>query len=152
MSLDLQGIVDTITSHAAKTGLFDAVNGHEPKSAPGDGITAAVWVDSIDPIPEASGLAATAGRVTVNVRIYTSFLQEPEDLIDPNMVQAVDLLLGAYSVDFDLGAKIRNVDLLGQSGPALSAKAGYLNQDGKLFRVMTITLPLIINDVWVQSP
>jgi len=32
----------------------------------------------------------------------------------------------------------------------LSALAGYLNQDGKLYRVMTVTLPIIINDIWAQ--
>jgi hypothetical protein len=34
----------------------------------------------------------------------------------------------------------------------LSAQAGYINQDGKLMRVMTIMLPLVVNDAWVQVP
>jgi hypothetical protein len=44
------------------------------------------------------------------------------------------------------------VDLLGQFGTPLSAQAGYVNQDGRLFRIMTITLPLVVNDVWGQAP
>jgi hypothetical protein len=43
------------------------------------------------------------------------------------------------------------VDLLGSAGAPLSAQAGYLNQDGRLFRVMTLTLPIIVNDVWDQA-
>jgi carbon-monoxide dehydrogenase large subunit len=35
---------------------------------------------------------------------------------------------------------------------ALSAVAGYINQDGKVLRVMTLTLPLVVNDVWSQAP
>lgn len=152
MSLNLQTYVDKLTSHAETLGVFDRVNGHEPKSAPGAGITAAFWVDSVEPISAGSGLAATAGRVALNARVYTSMLQQPEDLVDPRVVEAVDLLLAAYSGDFELGGSVRNVDLLGAHGAPLSAKAGYLNQDGKLYRVMTVVIPLIVNDVWSQVP
>jgi hypothetical protein len=58
--------------------------------------------------------------------------------------------MAAYSGDFELGGNVRNVDLLGQASEGLTAQAGYLEQDGKLYRVMTINLPLIVNDVWNQ--
>jgi hypothetical protein len=86
-----------------------------------------------------------------NCRIYTSMLTEPQDAIDPIVLSAVDLLIGEYSGDFDLGGTVRNVDLLGQFGSPLSARAGYLNQDQKLFRVMTLTIPLAINDLWAEN-
>ena len=57
----------------------------------------------------------------------------------------------ASSGDLDLGEEVRCVDLLGQTGRALSAQAGYLEQDSKLFRVVVITLPLIVNDLWDQT-
>jgi hypothetical protein len=149
--VDAVAILDALQSHAMASGLFERVNGHEPKNAPGNGLTAAVWVDEIGPSPAASGLAGTSVRLVFNVRVYTSMLAEPPDTIDPNMLAAVDALMGAYSADFELGGLVRNVDLLGQGGgQPMSAKAGYLNQDGKLFRVMTIVLPVIINDVWNQ--
>jgi hypothetical protein len=34
----------------------------------------------------------------------------------------------------------------------MTARAGYINQDNKMYRVMTITLPLVVNDTWLQSP
>ena len=43
------------------------------------------------------------------------------------------------------------VDLLGMAGSPLGAQAGYINQDGALYRVMTITLPLLITDAWTQA-
>jgi hypothetical protein len=43
------------------------------------------------------------------------------------------------------------VDLLGAHGIPLSARAGYDEQDSKMFRVMDINLPLVINDVWQQT-
>jgi hypothetical protein len=148
MSLNTAATLDAIASHAMATGRFDRVNTHEPKNAPGNGLSVAIWVDSITPTQ--SGLAATTARVVYNVRVYTSMLSEPQDAIDPNLIEAADVLLEAYSGDFSLGGNVRNVDLLGASGPPLSAQAGYLSQDNKVYRVMTITLPLILNDAWTQ--
>ena len=151
MSVDLAPLVDAAVSHALTTGLFEKVNGHEPKSAPGSGLTAAVWAQSIGPV-QSSGLSSSSGRVELNVRIYTNMLSEPQDAIDPRMIAATSTLLSQYSGDFDLGVTgVRNVDLLGLAGVPLSAQAGYLNQDGKLYRVMTLTLPVIVNDVWDQA-
>ena len=150
MSVDLAPLVDAAVSHALATGLFEKVNGYEPKSAPGSGLQAAVWAQSIAPT-QSSGLASTTARVELNVRIYTDMLSEPQDAIDPRMITATSTLLTAYSGDFDLGVTgVRNVDLLGMAGVPLSAQAGYLNQDGRLFRVMTVTLPVIVSDVWDQ--
>ncbi|WP_326646056.1 hypothetical protein OG884_15505 [Streptosporangium sp. NBC_01755] len=152
MSLDATTILDGLTSHALALGLFERVNSHEPKNAPGNGLTAAVWVDSIAPVPTGSGLASTSARLVFNVRIYTGAEQEPADAIDPNMLAATDALMSAYSGDFTLGGSVRNVDLLGQAGTSLSAQAGYIQHDSKLLRVMTLVVPVIVNDVWEQVP
>lgn len=152
MTLAFETIQPLVISHALRLGVFEFVNEHEPKSAPQSGIGAAVWVDDIGPAPGASGLDSTTGRLAFKIRIYTSFLAEPEDMIDPRVMEATYLLLAAYSGDFTLGDQVRQVDLLGAYGVALSAKAGYLNQDGKIYRIMDIVLPLIINDVWAQVP
>jgi hypothetical protein len=148
----ISAVLDPIVSHAMSLALFERVNQHEPKNAPGNGLSCAVWVDRIFPAPAASGLACTSVMVLFNVRIYSSMLQEPQDMIDPNLIDAVDALMTAYSADFDLGGTVRNIDLLGQFGVALSALAGYLNQDNKMYRVMTIALPVVVNDIWPQSP
>jgi len=151
MSIDTKAIVEAVVSHALASGHFERCNSHEPKNAPGNGLTAAVWMQRLAPLALASGLAATAALLVVNVRVYSNMLTEPQDAIDPNLVAAVDALVNAYTGDFTLGGRIRNVDLLGQYGPSLSAEAGYLEQDRKMFRVMTLTVPLVINDAWTQS-
>lgn len=150
--MDSLGILQAVESHALTTALFERVNRHEPKSAPGRGLSAAIWVQRIGPVPAGSGLTATTARVELRVRIYTSMIGDPQDDIDPAVMGAVDALLTLYSGDFTLGGRVRDVDLLGSSGPPLSAQAGYLNQDGRMFRVMDITLPLVVNDAWTQAP
>ena len=151
MPVDTTAILAALESHAATLGHLERVNTHEPKNAPGNGLTAAIWVQQIAPLAAASGLAATSALLTVNVRLYSNMIQEPQDQIDPKMVAAVDALMNAYTGDFELGGLVRNVDLLGQFGGGLFAQAGYLEQDRKMFRVMTLTVPLVLNDAWVQS-
>jgi len=149
--LGAAGILAAVKSHALATGLFEQVLGHEPKSAPGNGLTAAVWVQSLRPVAS-SGLASTSARLQLSLRVYTNMLQEPQDDIDTRILGAVDVLMAAYSADFTLGGLVRDVDLLGADGDPLSADAGYLEQDGKLYRVIVISLPLVVNDLYGQVP
>ncbi|WP_431895867.1 hypothetical protein [Micromonospora haikouensis] len=152
MALDTQPIIDAVVSHALASGHFERVNAHEPQSAPGNGLSAAVWVDAAAPARGASGLQATTARLTLNVRLYTSMLSTPADAIDPRLMAAHDALMTAYSGDFTLGGRARCVDLLGMAGVPLSSQAGYLIQDAKQLRVITIVLPVLVNDVWEQTP
>lgn len=149
MALDVTTILDGVVSHALASGYFERVNQHEPKSPPGNGLSAAVWADRIEPV-RSSGLLSTSARVVFQLRIYSGMLTEPQDDIDPNVMLAVDGLMTAYSGDFSLGGNVRSVDLLGQSGTPLSAQAGYISISNNMYRVMTITLPVIVNDVWDQ--
>jgi hypothetical protein len=134
------------------SGLFERVNQHEPKNAPGNGLTMAVWLDRISPAVASSGLTSTTGLLTFSVRVYSNMVAEPQDDIDPALLTAVDALFSAYSGDFDLGGIIRNVDLLGQFSNPLGAEFGYVTIDNKMYRVGTLTVPLVVNDLWSQSP
>jgi hypothetical protein len=150
MSINIEDVLDKLTSHALAQGVFDQVNAFEPKAAPGRGITAALWCDRIQPI-NTSGLQSTSILLTYNLRIYTNMLSAPQDTIDPNLIASVDIMCAAYSADFDLGGTSREIDLLGAYSQGLSAQAGYINQDGQVFRCMTLIVPVVINDVWSQE-
>jgi hypothetical protein len=150
VSLAIGDLVDAAVSHALTLGVFEAVNAHEPKSSPNSGVTAAVWVDTIAPI-KSSGLDSTSLRVALSVRIYTNMLSDPQDAIDTGIVTALDALMAEYSGDFTFDGLVREIDLLGAYGDGLGAVAGYLNLDNKMYRVMTVTVPLIVNDVWTQE-
>jgi hypothetical protein len=151
MALNIQEIINRITSHAGSLGVFDRVNSHEPKAAPGKGLTFACWVDDLRPAPGASGLDSTTVAVTLTARIYNSIITEYQDDIDPDIVRAADLLFTAFSADFDFGGNVRNVDLLGAFGGGLSARAGHITITNFSYRVIDITIPLIVNDVWTQE-
>jgi len=152
MSLDAVALFNAVQSHAMTTGLFDRVGTHEPKNAPGNGLTCAIWAAPFGPVPASSGLTVASARVSFLIRLYNPMLQQPQDDIDPTVLDAASKLISAYAGAFTLDGLVRNVDIFGAAGPALGATPGYLNQDGKIFRVIDILLPMIINDVWTELP
>lgn len=145
-----RAIVNALVSYSKTLGVFEKVNGHEPKNAPSKGVSTAIWVQRIEPAK--SGLASTSCRFVVNQRLYINMLKDPQDAIDEELMDVVDLLFVKYSENFKLQLdNVRSIDLLGSAGQGLSAEAGYMSQDGKMFRVMTLTIPVIVNDAWEQE-
>jgi len=149
--LNTLAVLNALQSHAMALGIFDRVNTHEPKAVPGSGITCAIWMSSIRPANLRSGLDSTTARVEWLCRLYTSMLADPQDAIDPQMMMAVDAVFTRLAADFSLGDTVSNIDLLGHVGDPLRSEAGYVNQDGKLMRVVTIYIPVVINDAWDQE-
>lgn len=151
MALDLQGILDVICSHALSTGYFESVNQYESKESPVNGISGAVWVNRVTPV-RTSGLANTTIRIELSFRIYSSTYAEPYDDLDTNLMAALDALMREYCGDFEVGGQVRHIDIFGAYGNPLECRSGYMNIGGKELRVFHITLPLIIDDLWSQSP
>jgi hypothetical protein len=103
-----------------------------------------------------SSLSSTSLRVAWFLRIYQNFLSEPQDAIDPSVMRAMAAVMEALSTNFDLDvAQVRAIDLLGMTGPPMGAEAGYIPMGPptaqKLFRCMTLTIPIIVDDVFVQA-
>lgn len=150
MSIDIASIENLLISHALGTGRFVEVNGHESKQSPSNGITAGIWVSRIDPI-KSSGLDKVSIRLEFTIRLYANSSSQPYDDIDPELIYALDDLMTAYVGDFELGNNSRMIDIFGSQGAGVTSRVGYINQDGREFRVHNITLPILINDVWVET-
>jgi hypothetical protein len=150
MALGIAAIIDALTSRAGALGVFDQVNAHEPKNAPGRGIVCSCWWTTMRPVGSASGLAAARVLVEFQYRIQTSMLQEPQDAIDPLVMDATDQLFSSLIGGFTLGGLLRNIDLFGGESEGLRAVGGYLNQDSKLYRVSDIYVPMVVNDVYPE--
>ncbi len=148
MAIDSRGILGELTTFAQESGLFDTVTNAEPKSAPGrTGVSCSMWLVDYQPVVS-SGLNSLSVRLEVQARIYTSMLQQPVDEIDMRVLDACDALFSSLAGRFELSGRARYIDFLGSEGERLRAVAGYLNQDGTLFRVMDIFIPIIINDAY----
>lgn len=152
MNVDPAGIFNELISHAGTLGQFEKINGHEPKAAPTTGgIVASFWVERFAPIQRRSGLNVTSMLLMVSCRIQTSMLQDPQDDIDPRVLNSAVALVGSMTGDFDLGGQIAQIDLLGAFWPnGLNGRAGYVDLGSTKYRVMLIEIPMIIDDVWTQ--
>lgn len=148
MSIDIATIYDLGLSHALELGVFDKVSGHEPKNAPGRGISAALTIGEFAAVGPASGLAAVSLRLELIFRIYMNTATEPQDAIDPAILSAADKVCAAYVGDFDFGGAVRNLDIFGQSGRPMGGKPGYVSIDGAMYRCLDLVIPVLINDVW----
>lgn len=145
-------LFDAVVSVFQRTGYFDRTNKYEAKKRPNKGLHAAVWFQNMRPVGAISGLDVSSALVTFIGRIYSDMLKDPQDMIDPNVMRAASNVMRSFhgNFDFGLGSFVRNVDLLGETGSQLDATAGYLEISNTMFRVVDITIPVIVNDVWEQ--
>jgi hypothetical protein len=144
----VETILAVVESHAMASGFFQRVNKHEVANAPGNGLTAEIWVQRIR--PARSGLDSTSGVLLLNVRIRmpTTF---GSDYIEAELLAACDALMLAYTGDFQLGGNAASIDIFAEHGTQLDAVAGYLQQQDTIFRVYTLNVPIICNDLWEQT-
>jgi hypothetical protein len=154
MAIGTDALLNAMQSHCLATGLFEKVNGHEPKVTPAPtGLSAACWIGAISPTARASGLAITAAAVTLITRLYTNAQAEPADAIDPSMGRAVDVLMTALMGDFTLGGNCMSLDVFGYAGNPMTSEAGYIQYDdgAAKMRVFTIIARAVVPDAWEQA-
>ena len=87
-----------------------------------------------------------SGQVVLVIRVWSSAMQKPLDDIDPEILSAACSLMGAFAGGFTLGGTVRDIDLM-----AMSAQPAYVDFEGKPFRVVEISLPIVINDMFAES-
>jgi len=92
------------------------------------------------------------GLIIITLRPQMPFLSQPADQTDPLIMRAVAALITKFAGGFTMTGVVRNVDLLGQHSQGLRAKTGYVNQDGTVYRVTDVSLPLIVNDLFQEEP
>jgi hypothetical protein len=151
MGVEWQAIQDEIISIAQRSGFFDSTQGHESKNAPGNGIHFEVVYDGKRPAK--SGLSRTSVVVTYLCRVACSMTREPLDAIDVDLCNAADAIWdgvhGGY--EFDNITNVRCGDLMGSEGTPMTDKSGYITYGSTQYRVIEITLPIIINDCYNQE-
>lgn len=143
----IRQIQDYLASIAMKSGSFDNVRTSEPKKAP-SGFDLSVYLQSCR--PAASGLISTSVRVEFTIRMYQNMLAEPQDGIDAFIGAAAWNILTLINADVTLGGLVEQVDVLGKDGEAMAAEAGYIEIDNRMHRVMTINVPVKVNDAFDQ--
>lgn len=135
----------SLQSYAEKLALFQAVDTHEPANAPGNRLYCSIVLASVRADGNISGLAEASGTVTFSVRIWSAAMQRPLDSIDPEVLGAAMAYMGALSGGLTLGDTIRNIDIFG-----MDAQTKWADFQGKQYRLIEITVPAVINDLWTE--
>jgi hypothetical protein len=132
---------------------WGAIIQHEPLSAPdAPGVICCIFpADPVAPLAESSGLAAADARMPVMVRLMRNALAEPQDQRETDLIDAYDALMTAMLGAFTVNGTVRAIDVLGESGEALAGQWGYISLDKPIFRIIDITVPLMINNAWTYG-
>lgn len=149
----LADLYGTLLTRVQGVGGLDQVLDHEPLSAFDSlGVVAAVFLaDPIAPIPTSSGLAAADARIVFTIRLYRNAFAEPLHGRDMDLLRAFDAVMDALCGGFTLGGATREIDILGGSGEGLRGDWGYVQLDKPIFRIVEISVPIDLNNVWVYG-
>ena len=147
MAFDIGSTLHAVESFVQASGLFQTVQVGEPKSPPGQGYHAAVFMNSVSINLVYAG-GDTRENHIVTLRIYRDMLSEqidPQQSLENEMAVVVSKLMGDLLGDSDLESTIMTIDAAGMDGSALRADYGYLDVGGTMYRVADVNLPLIVN-------
>jgi hypothetical protein len=141
-----KALFDSVQSAAKGLGLFQGVDKHEPENAPGTRLYCSIVLGSgPTPKPAQSGLDAVTGQVTLIARVWSWAMQRPLDDVDPEVVAAVAALMNELAGEFTLDGTVRNIDLM-----SMSAEPAWVEFEGKQFRVVSLTIPIVVNDMFEE--
>lgn len=142
---------DAFVRLCKKTGRYERGGAHEPTSAPGKGLTYAVFMRSESSILS-SGLNSTSTLMVWNIQSRLTITHEPRDQIDIKLGGAARDLCRRLAGNFELGVDgVRSIDIRGINGVTLGWDAGYLFQDNIWYRVFDVRVPVILNDAWPED-
>lgn len=158
-SLNVGLHANAIMTLALSSGLFDDVQAHEAKNAPdAHGLHCQFHGARIWPV-QSSGLASVSVRVEFQLDVMLNMLSDPADAIDPVVMNAAGEIMSVLAGGYTLNGIARDVDIYGADGEPMRAEAGYVTigggqasgTGGRMFRVMSVFIPIVINDVWDVS-
>lgn len=146
------------TLHAAvldvpkRLGIFDRVNGHQPKNPPGKKLSCHAWIARWR--PARSGLSSTSITVVYNARCMLPADYQPADDLEPILLSATLQLAAGYAGGLTLGGNlnVRAIDLRGMEGVPMEEQTGFLTHDQQFYRAAPVVIPIILNHVLAEAP
>ena len=146
MAFNPKPIMEKLRSFLAASARFPGGTGiGEPKAPPTSAYASVILGPITLTEPTAGG--ATSGRIDLIVRIYRDAINEPLEDTEFLMATTVLELFEDFCGDFDFGdANVRNLLPLD-----MAATPGYQTIGNTLYRVMDITVPLMVNDMTTMA-
>jgi hypothetical protein len=147
MAFEIKNTLHAVETYVQNLGLFSTVQIGEPKQAVGQGLHAALYMQSVSITTIYLGGDTRESHV-VQLRIYKDMLAEytdPQNSLEAELASAVSKLMSNLLGDTDLESSVMSIDAGGIDGTAMSATYGYVTIGGVMYRVVDIGIPLIVN-------
>lgn len=142
MAFDITTTINLVVSFLQKRGEYSFVQIGEPKSPPRGDLAAAVFVSDASVVGVT--LQTTIEIHELTIRLYRNMMEEPEEDNELRISQAVTGIVSDLLGDYDLGASVRNI-AVGEYGRTISATYGYLDVGGTMYRMVDISVPLVVD-------
>ena len=108
-------------------------------------MTGHIWMVSVAVV--GTTLSHAIELHTLTLRGYMPMLSgdafEDEMALDAAMTELKRDMAG----DFDLGGTVRNIDVAGQYSGGLETESGYIELSGTQFKIVDMTIPVIVDDI-----
>ncbi len=152
-AFEIRATLKVIQSHIAASGYAPLNQIGEPKGALAtrDRLGASVHLGT-GIVNRAALGGGTEERHIVIVRFYMNALAEPQEDIEFLLSEGVSKVSEALIGDFTLGSTVRNIAIAGEAGQALAYESGYLDISGTMYRIVDLTVPMIVDNAVTQAP
>ena len=143
---NLTNTLDRIVTYLQGDGGISSAQAGDPK-APPVGVTrvfASVIMRSTSIV--ALTLNGTIELHVILIRLYRDMLAEPQKSIEIDLATAAQRIQADIAGEYDLGGSIRSVDVGGSYGEPLRTDWGYVTISNTMYRIVDITVPLLVDD------
>ncbi len=139
-----------IQNYLAASGRFATTDLGEPESLPdGTQLHARVW--NMGRQVAYITQSTVVSLYNIRVRMYRNAFTEPTADIEYMLAESVQDIASDLLGDFDLGATVAYIDAAGIHGRGLRADWGHAPVSGVMFRVVDMTIPIVVNDTSVMA-
>lgn len=143
---NLTNTLDRIVTYLQGDGGIRTAQAGEPKSPPTgvQGVFASVIMRSTSIV--ALTLNGTIEQHVILIRLYRDMLAEPQKSIEVDLATAAQRIQADIAGEYDLGASIRSVDVGGEYGEPMRTDWGYVTISDRMYRIVDISVPLLVDD------
>lgn len=147
--LDAAGVLAALETVFQAIGGIESVITSSGVAPPANGVSVQIYaIPPWKPIGKRSGLATVSMLTTWAARLVAPIGSPPADNLDMTLLAVYSNAMNTLAGGFTLNGEVEQLDLLGAYGTGMPMDPQYLEMGGAVYRAMTMTLSLVLDDVW----
>jgi hypothetical protein len=149
--LDAAGVLAALGTVFQTIGGIESVITSSGVAPPASGVSVQIYaIPPWKPLDKRSGLASVSMLTTWAARLVTPIGSPPADDLDMTLLSVYSAAMNTLVGGFTLNGQVEQLDLLGAYGTGMPMEPQFLEMGGTVYRALTMTLSLVLDDVWVE--